>query len=193
MPWAPLQAYAVPDAETSRTPPAAQFVPAGALLGDSLRLWPTMAAVSLLTGLFVGSAALFGLGLGMQLLLGVGILPGSGSAFLILFTLPALWLYTRVGYAGIIAAVEGRGALDALGAAWQRSREVQGQMFPVLTLIIGILLTVFVLAFALIGAEGPGATVSAGGDLLARVLSEWLFCLLTIAFYRFWSLSPRDD
>lgn len=165
---------------------------AGALLGEGLRLWPTMAALSLLTGLFIGSAAMLGLGVGMEILQGAGLVPGAGAGLLFLFALPALWLYVRVGCAGIIAAAEGLGALDALGAAWRRSRALQGMMFPTLLAVLGALLLLLVLLFALLGAGGPEATVSAGADLLARSVSEWLFCLLTIAFYRFWSLLPRD-
>lgn len=163
---------------------------AGELLIGSLRLWPTLALVSLLSGLFVTSGVVLGVAFGHSLLNATGLMGGATSGLLVLFMLPGLWLYARVGCASIIVVAENLGAVKAMGEAWQRSRVMQLEIFNTLLAIGGVLLLVLLAVFSLLGISANGA--SAGADFFARGLGEWLFCLLTIAFYRFWSLLPRD-
>jgi hypothetical protein len=163
------------------------------LLAGALRLWPTLLAVSLLGGLFVGSVTLLSLGIGIELLQALGVLQGVGGGLLFMFTLPGIYLYGRVGSASIIAAVEGRSALDSLGAAWRRSLPDHVVLFNTLLAVISALLLVFVALFAALAAAGDDVVKSAAGDFLARGLSEWLFCVVTVTFYRFWSLQPRSE
>ncbi len=68
-------------------------------------------------------------------------------------------------------------------------------MFSTLLILLGVLMAALILVFGLLGTFGSDDVegTSAGIDLLVRGVSEWLFCLLTIAFYRFWSLLPRVD
>lgn len=165
---------------------------ASALLGEALRLWPTLAAISVLGGLFVGSVTMLSLGVGIELLRVAGLLGGPAAGLLMFFALPGVFLYARIGTATIIATLEGQSALAALGAAWQRSQPDQQAMFRLLLLMVSGLLMVLMLVFGLLGAGGESFVKSAPGDLFARGLSEWIFCVITIAFYRFWSLQQRD-
>ena len=138
----------------------------GEVLRESLRLWPVLAAISVLMGLAVG----------------VGLL--------VLFVIPGAWLYARLGYAPIIAVTESRGALEALAESWQRSRAQQFELF-MLTLVLGaVLVAVMVALFGIVAHVDASATF--GADLAARGINELLFCLLTISFYRYWSLSRQD-
>ncbi len=137
---------------------------AGALLDDALRLWPVMFGVSLLLG-----AAVF-----------------TG---LLLFIVPAAWFYARLGYAPILVVTERMGVMAALAAAWDRSRTQQFELF-MLTLLLGLVLaTTLLLLFHLFGRFGVSTLLAT--DIVARGINELLFCLLTITFYRFWSVAAR--
>lgn len=166
---------------------------AASLLGEALRLWPSLAAISLLGAMFAGSVAMLGLGVGIEVLRGAGLLGGPAAGLLVFFALPALYLYARIGTATVIAALEGLPALAALGAAWQRSQADQAVMFRVLLFILGSIVLAMLLLFSLISSAGEAFVKSFTGDLLARSLSDWVFCLVTVAFYRFWSLQPREE
>jgi hypothetical protein len=166
----------------------------GALLAEALRLWPALAAISLLGALFAGSVAMLSLGVGIEVLRAAGLLGGAAAGLLVFFALPALYLYARIGTATLIAALEGQSALAALGAAWQRSQADQAVMFRVLLLLISGIVLAMLLLFGLLSSAGEEFVKSFAGDLFARGLSEWIFCLVTIALYRFWSLqqgAPR--
>lgn len=139
---------------------------ARALLHDALRLWPVMFGVSLLLG-----AAVF--------------------AGLLLFIVPAAWFYARLGYAPILVVTERMGVMAAITAAWERSRTQQFELF-MLTLLLGLILaTTLLLLFHLYARFEVGTLLAA--DIVARGINELLFCLLTIAFYRFWSLAARTS
>lgn len=172
---------------------AAAPLQAGALLGEALRLWPTLAAISLLGALFAGSVTMLSLGVGIELLRAAGLLGGPAAGLLAFFALPGLYLYARLGTAPVIAAIEGQATLAALGSAWQRSQADQAVMFRVLLLVVTGIVLAMLLLFSLLSAAGEDFVRSLPGDLLARGLSEWVFCLVTIALYRFWSLQPRTD
>lgn len=138
---------------------------AGVLLADALRLWPVM--------------------FGVSLLIGVGVFVGL---FLIV---PAVWFYARMGYAPILVVTERMGVMAAITAAWERSRTQQFELF-MLTLLLGLVLaTTLLLLFHLYARFEVGTLLAA--DIVARGLNELLFCLLTIAFYRFWSLAARTS
>lgn len=163
-----------------------------ALLSESLRLWPTLAAISVLGGLFIGSVTMLSLGVGIELLRAIGLLGGAAAGLLVFFMLPGVYLYARIGTATVIAAVEGQSALAALGAAWQRSQQDQQAMFRVLLIVSVGLLLVLMAVFGLLASGGESFVKSLPGDLLARGLSEWIFSLVSIALYRFWSLQQRE-
>lgn len=134
------------------------------LLADSLRLWPAFAGISLVTGLAVGSG-------------------------FFLFILPGVWFYARFGFAPIVAVTGRLGAMEALVASWQRSQDRQIELLTLVLLIGGALVLVMLLVFGLL-AQGE-ASPSLGADMAARGINELLFCLLTIAFYRLWSLGEQ--
>lgn len=132
------------------------------LLGEALRLWPVLLGISLLLGMAVG----------------IGLL--------VLFIIPGAYAYARLGLAPIIAVTEGKGVLESLGQAWQRSRDIQFDLFMITLLIGSVLVLVMLAVFYMVGQADAGS--SPGADLVARAVNELLFCLLSIAFYRYWSL-----
>lgn len=193
----------------------------GGVVLAAMRLWPTLAALALLSGLFVGAATLLSLGVGIELLQGMGLLKGVGGGLLFLFLLPGIYLYARVGSAPVIAVAEGLSAITAMSAAWQRSLSQHLVMFRTVLVLALVLLSVLLLLFAALAAPAsdaaaaadsaiaastdsaaltttPAATAattdapSVASSLFIQAIGEWLFCLLTIAFYRFWSLLPRS-
>lgn len=136
----------------------------GALINDALRLWPTLFGISLITG--------------------VGVFAG-----LFVFIIPAIWLYARLGYAPILAVTEHLGMPQALQAAWARSRPQQFELF-IITLIFGLIMMAGMLLLFHLLANGATKT-SIAADLIVSGFNEILLCLLTLIFYRFWSLNAR--
>lgn len=137
----------------------------GPLLLEGLRLVPVLAGISLVTGVVVG----FGL--------------------LVLFIIPGAWFYARLGYAPILAVTEQLGFTASLAESWRRSREQQFDLFMFTLLFGAVLVAVMVLVFHFVARADAG--LSFGADLTARAINELLFCLLTLVFYRYGSLSGR--
>lgn len=135
-----------------------------ALLVDTLRAWPVLAGISLLMGLAVGSG-------------------------LFLFIVPGIWCYARLGYAPILAVTEKLGVIAALTTSWQRTQAQQLELFTLAMLIGGVLVMIMLLVLNLISHTWANTPLAA--DIAARSLDELLFCLLTIAFYRYGSLAVR--
>lgn len=138
---------------------------AGPLVSTALAAWPALLVVALVMGVAVGFGLLF------------------------LFVVPGAYLYARLGYAPILVMTEQRRAPDALAEAWRRSRESQLDLF-LLTLVLGVAL---VLGMLLVfhGLAAAGASASLGADIFARAVNELLISLLTILFYRYWSLGAQ--
>lgn len=138
---------------------------AGTLVAGVLRAWPALMVVSIVIGAAVGFGVMF------------------------LFVIPGAWLYARLGYAPLLVIVEGQRGGVALADAWRRSRAQQAELFLV-TLAGGLLLVATMLGvFHLVGTAGASATL--GADIAARTVNELLLCLLTVAFYRYWSLGNQ--
>lgn len=135
-----------------------------ALLADTLRAWPVLAGISLLMGLAVGSG-------------------------LFLFIVPGIWCYARLGYAPILAVTEKLGVIASLTASWQRTQAQQLELFTLTMLIGSALVMIMLLALSLV--THTWTTIPLAADIAARGLDELLFCLLTIAFYRYGSLAVR--
>ena len=122
-----------------------------------------------------GTLFLLGFTVGVPVLLGL--------YFLII---PGVYVYARLGYAPLLVLLEGRGALEATAASWRLTRDDQGELFALTLLLGGVAVGGMLLVFQLVA--GAGAQDALGGDLAARVVGELLFCLPTIAFYRYWTL-----
>lgn len=170
---------------------------AAGLLLPTLRLWPTLMALSLLTLLLAGAIVLMSLGMGLQLLQTLGLSGGPAGGLLLLFFLPGIYLYARLGCAPVIAVTEGLTAMEAISAAWQRSLARHADMFWSLLLLGSALLLVLLVLFGLLGKLGGADDMAPdemplAASLFAQIVGEWLFCLLTITFYRYWSLLPRS-
>lgn len=114
----------------------------------------------------------------------IGAAVGFGMIFL--FIIPGAWFYARLGLAPVMVVTERLGPGQALGEAWRRSRLRQLDLF-LLTLFAGLLLVTGVLGITRL-ATTDGASPSPGVDVTIRAFNELVLCLLTIAFYRYWSL-----
>lgn len=125
-------------------------------------------------------APLLGVSVVLALAMGMG---------LYLFVLPGIWIYARLGFAPLLAVLEGMTPGDALRASWRMSQPLQHELMGVAFLLGGGVILVMLTVFQLIA--GAGAEQSPTADLLARALGEWLFCLPSIAFYRYWSLARQ--
>jgi hypothetical protein len=125
-------------------------------------------------------APLLGVSVVIALAMGIG---------LYLFVLPGIWIYARLGFAPLLAVLEGMSPDEALRASWRMSQPLQHELMGVAFLLGGGVILVMLTVFQLIA--GAGAEESPTADLLARALGEWLFCLPSIAFYRYWSLARQ--
>lgn len=118
----------------------------------------------------------------------IGAVVGFGMIFL--FIIPGAWFYARLGLAPITVVIERLGAGQALGEAWRRSRPRQLELF-VFTLLAGLVLVTGVLALSQLTAPAADSP-SLPADILIRTFNELVLCVLTIAFYRYWSLDRPD-
>lgn len=114
----------------------------------------------------------------------IGAVVGFGVVFL--FVVPGAWFYARLGLAPILVITENKRAAEALAEAWRRSRARQLDLF-LLTLLGGLVLVTGVF-LVLHTATAAGASETLGADIIARAVNELCLCLLTVVFYRYWSL-----
>lgn len=114
----------------------------------------------------------------------IGAVVGFGIVFL--FVVPGAWFYARLGLAPILVITEKKRPAEALAEAWRRSRARQLDLF-LLTLLGGLLLVTGVFMVLHVAAAAD-ASATLGADIVARAVNELCLCLLTVCFYRYWSL-----
>lgn len=114
----------------------------------------------------------------------IGAVVGFGIVFL--FVVPGAWFYARLGLAPILVIIENMRAAEALAEAWRRSRARQTDLF-LLTLLGGLVLVSGVFLVLRVAAAADAST-TLGADIAARAVNELSLCLLTLCFYRYWSL-----